>query len=152
MGQLNINLGTGYDTLDGDKLRDGGTKINQNFTELYARATEWQIRVYYARTVVIRNDVLHVLASTVTLPYNSTNFDTEKAAGDWLEVQGGSGASAASDVSVVPSGNLTSTDVQNALEELQADIDTVVGGGNGDMLKSVYDTNDDGIDFTIISI
>jgi len=36
----------------------------------------------------------------------------------------------ASDISVVPAGNLASSDVQAALEELQLDIDTISGGGS----------------------
>lgn len=36
MAQQTINLGTGPNTNDGDNLRDGGDKINDNFTELYA--------------------------------------------------------------------------------------------------------------------
>ena len=58
-----------------------------------------------------------------------------------LETTGGTTASG---ISVVPSGNLSSTDVQNALEELQGDIDGFVGG-SGDMTKLVYDTDNDGI-------
>jgi hypothetical protein len=45
---------------------------------------------------------------------------------------------AASEVPVTPTGNLTSTDVQAALEELQSDIDGI-GVGTGDMTKVVYD-------------
>ncbi|MEP4534141.1 MAG: hypothetical protein ABJ004_13710 [Cyclobacteriaceae bacterium] len=46
----------------------------------------------------------------------------------------------ASDVPVTPSGNMTSTDVQAALEELQTDIDAVSIGG-GDMTTAEYDAN-----------
>lgn len=48
-----------------------------------------------------------------------------------------SGTIIASDIPVTPTGNLASTDVQAALEELQADIDGL--SGSGDMLKSIYD-------------
>ncbi|MEP5233274.1 MAG: hypothetical protein ABJQ86_00595 [Cyclobacteriaceae bacterium] len=46
----------------------------------------------------------------------------------------------ASDVPVTPSGNMTSTDVQAALEELQTDIDAVSIGG-GDMTTAEYDAD-----------
>lgn len=55
--------------------------------------------------------------------------------------QGSSGQ--ASDIVVSPSGNLSSDNVQDALEELQGDIDAFVGGG--DMLKSMYDSNNNNI-------
>ena len=48
----------------------------------------------------------------------------------------------AGEVGVTASGNLTSTNVQAALEELQADIDA--GSSGGDMLQSAYDSNSDG--------
>ena len=35
MAQKSINLGTGYNTKDGDSVRDAFNKVNQNFTELY---------------------------------------------------------------------------------------------------------------------
>ncbi len=35
MARKNIDIGSGYDTNDGDKLRDGGYYINQNFIEIY---------------------------------------------------------------------------------------------------------------------
>ncbi len=48
----------------------------------------------------------------------------------------------ASEISVIPSGELTSTDVQAALEELQSEINSIgTGNGSGDMLRSIYDTN-----------
>ncbi|MEP1893269.1 MAG: hypothetical protein ABJJ14_16415 [Cyclobacteriaceae bacterium] len=50
----------------------------------------------------------------------------------------------ASDVPVTPSGNMTSTDVQAALVELQTDIDAVSIGG-GDMTTATYDTDDSGV-------
>lgn len=53
-------------------------------------------------------------------------------------------ATTADGISVTPSGNLSSTDVQAALEELQGDIDGFVGG-IGDMQKATYDTDNDGI-------
>ena len=49
----------------------------------------------------------------------------------------------ASEVTLTPSGNLTSTNVQAALVELQADIDA--GSAGGDMLQSVYDTNSNSV-------
>ena len=48
-----------------------------------------------------------------------------------------------SDVVITPSGNLTATDVQAALVELQSDIDA--GSSGGDMLQSVYDINSSGV-------
>ena len=53
------------------------------------------------------------------------------------------GDQTATDVAVTASGNLTSTTVQTALEELQADIDA--GASGGDMLTTVYDTNADNV-------
>ena len=53
------------------------------------------------------------------------------------------GSSSAADISVVPTGNISSTNVQDALEELQTDINGL--GGSGDMTKLVYDSDDDGI-------
>lgn len=50
------------------------------------------------------------------------------------------------DVAVTPSGNLTSTEVQSALVELQTEIDSDSGG---DMLRSVYDTNSDNVIDTV---
>ncbi len=52
------------------------------------------------------------------------------------------GDQSADDVSVTASGNLTSTDVQSALVELQSDIDA--GANGGDMTKVVYDADDNG--------
>ncbi len=49
------------------------------------------------------------------------------------------GDQSADDVSVTASGNLTSTDVQSALVELQSDIDA--GANGGDMTKVEYDTD-----------
>ena len=63
--------------------------------------------------------------NTVDLSAYLDNTDNQNAAG----------------VEVTPSGNLTSTDVQAALEELQTDVDNDLGG---DMAKAVYDTNNDG--------
>ncbi|MEM9894907.1 MAG: hypothetical protein AAF789_00940 [Bacteroidota bacterium] len=48
----------------------------------------------------------------------------------------------AADVAVTAGGTLVSTDVQAALEELQAEIDADAGG---DMERTVYDTNDDDV-------
>ncbi len=48
----------------------------------------------------------------------------------------------ASEISVIPSGELTSTDVQAALEELQSEINSIgTGNGSGDMLMSTYDAD-----------
>lgn len=88
MGQQNINLGTGYDTLDGDKLRDGGTKINANFSEIYARACAWRVGIYPDLTIILYGNQPYILSNSVTLPYNSTNFTTELAAGDWIPFTG----------------------------------------------------------------
>ncbi len=52
------------------------------------------------------------------------------------------GDQSAGEVSVTASGNLTSTDVQSALVELQSDIDA--GANGGDMTKVVYDADDNG--------
>ncbi|MEQ8469697.1 MAG: hypothetical protein RIC35_00850 [Marinoscillum sp.] len=51
-------------------------------------------------------------------------------------------AQTAGDVGVTPNGNLSSTDVQSALIELQTDIDVASTGG--DMLQSVYDADANG--------
>ena len=45
MAQQNINLGTGNNTGDGEGLRDGGVKIQSNFTELYGFKSEKIVRV-----------------------------------------------------------------------------------------------------------
>jgi hypothetical protein len=45
MAQQNINLGSGNNTGDGDGLRDGGVKIQSNFTELYGFKSEKIVRV-----------------------------------------------------------------------------------------------------------
>ncbi len=48
----------------------------------------------------------------------------------------------ASEISVIPSGELTSTNVQAALEELQSEINSGgTGNGSGDMLMSTYDAD-----------
>ncbi|MFY0600780.1 MAG: hypothetical protein JXR03_13990 [Cyclobacteriaceae bacterium] len=52
----------------------------------------------------------------------------------------------AAEVEVTATGNLASTDVQAALEELQSEIDSDLGG---DMLGSVYDTNSDNVIDTV---
>lgn len=61
-----------------------------------------------------------------------------------VQITSSTSATSADAVSVTPSGNLSSTDVQSALEELQGDIDGFVGG-TGDMQKATYDTDNDGI-------
>ena len=37
MGQILINIGTSENSGDGDAINVAGSKINSNFTELYAR-------------------------------------------------------------------------------------------------------------------
>lgn len=39
MAQQVINVGTGYNTGSGDPLRDALIKVNENFTEIYAKVT-----------------------------------------------------------------------------------------------------------------
>lgn len=90
MARQEVNLGTGYDTNDGDKLRDGGGKINENFTEIYRRSTDWVAGVYPQRTAVFNGNVLYFLSSTAVLPFTSSNFATEEAAGFWVKVEGSS--------------------------------------------------------------
>ena len=52
----------------------------------------------------------------------------------------------ASEIANVPSGNLIATTLQTAVDELQTEIDALVaGGGIGDMVKAVYDTNDSSV-------
>jgi len=41
MSQQLLDLGTGPDSDDGDPGRVGGQKINENFTELYARGIQY---------------------------------------------------------------------------------------------------------------
>lgn len=57
---------------------------------------------------------------------------TVNSAGSWeaLSGSGGTDDQTAAEVSVTPTGNLNSTDVQAALEEHQADIDALGAGGN----------------------
>lgn len=86
MAKKTINIGTGYDTNDGEKLRDGGESINENFTELYLRATEWTSQSYTERTVVIHSDTLYILKLGIALPFNSLDIISEIANGDWIDV------------------------------------------------------------------
>lgn len=76
------------------------------------------------------------------LPYTITSNDVQGAIGEtWVTLQGhiadSSDAHDASAISVIPSGTLSSTDVQAALQELQTDIDSKattasnVGTGSG---------------------
>ncbi len=47
----------------------------------------WSAGVYIiSPTLVIRNDSLFMLNSSITLPYESVDFDSEFAAGDWLSL------------------------------------------------------------------
>ncbi len=46
----------------------------------------WQAQVYENRTAVIYENKLYILASSVTLPFNSTDFATELVSGSWVEV------------------------------------------------------------------
>ncbi len=46
----------------------------------------WQAQVYENRTAVIYENKLYILSDTTTLPFNSTDFTTELAAGSWVEV------------------------------------------------------------------
>jgi len=89
MSRKLIDLGTGYDTQDGDRLRDGGGFINANFIEVYRRATEWAPQTYDARTTVLRQNVLYFLSFATPLPFNSSNFDNELANGTWIAVGSG---------------------------------------------------------------
>lgn len=52
-----------------------------------------------------------------------------------------SAAHAASAISNTPSGNLTATDVQGALDELQTEIDGISGGGTGDVVGPASSTD-----------
>ena len=88
MAKETINLGSGYDTGDGDLLRDGGEKINKNFTEMYARATTWVAGTYHQRTTVLSGNKAYFLSSTVSLPFFSSNFATELGNGDWIVLEG----------------------------------------------------------------
>jgi len=36
MAKQTINIGSGFNTKDGDTVRDAFNKVNQNFTEIYA--------------------------------------------------------------------------------------------------------------------
>ncbi len=75
---------------------------------------------------------------TATVASSLSGFTIESsvpAAADFTDDQ------AAADVEVTATGDLTSTDVQAALEELQTEI---LGAGTGDMLQAVYDFNTDG--------
>ncbi len=88
MAKQEINIGSGYDTLDGDKLRDGGDKINKNFTEVYARATNWVAGVYPQRTTVLQGDKAYFLTSAAALPFTSSDFSAEVTAGMWKVLEG----------------------------------------------------------------
>jgi hypothetical protein len=88
MAKQDINLGSGYDTLDGDLLRDGGQKINENFVEIYSRATEWVAGVYPQRTTVMYGNQLYFMSNTVGLPFTSSNFATEITNGYWILLDG----------------------------------------------------------------
>lgn len=88
MAKKTIDIGSGYDTLDGDKLRDGGQKINENFTEVYARATEWVAGVYPQRTTVMSGNQLYFMSNTVGLPFTSSNFQSEILSGFWILLDG----------------------------------------------------------------
>lgn len=64
----------------------------------------------------------------------------------------GGGSVAASDVTVVATGNLNSTNVQAALEEHQADIDNIVGSGSvadGVATAGAYNAGTGNIDITV---
>lgn len=58
-----------------------------------------------------------------TRPYNSSNFATELAAGDWVRVgvSGGGGGGTAASITFSPAGNITATQVQAAIEELDTE-------------------------------
>ena len=58
MAQQNINLGSGNNAGDGEGIRDGGLKINANFTELYNSLLE-------KRIVVNQGNVATTLGGTI---------------------------------------------------------------------------------------
>jgi hypothetical protein len=51
-----------------------------------AGITDWSAKVYTNRAIVLYNNQLYILSDSVSLPYSSTNFTTELAAGDWLQL------------------------------------------------------------------
>lgn len=79
MAQQTLNLGTGANTGDGDSLRAAGQKINDNFTELYARANilapTGSLTLYVATTGSDSNDGL-----TVGTPFLTVNKGLSEAA------------------------------------------------------------------------
>lgn len=77
---------------------------------------------------------------------------TVNSAGSWeaLSGSGGTDDQTAAEVSVTPTGNLNSTDVQAALEEHQSDIDALASGGSdGVATAGVYDGVNEEIDITV---
>lgn len=51
-----------------------------------AGITAWEAKEYNSRAIVIYDNQLYILSDSVVLPYDSTNFATELAAGIWLQL------------------------------------------------------------------
>lgn len=90
----------------------------------------WQAQVYDNRTSVIYGNKLYILASTVTLPFNSTDFATELVSGSWVEVIPDASETVAGKVS-------TGTQTLNGNKVIKGDSSTI---GNALEIKNSANT------------
>lgn len=147
MAQQILNIGAAADDGTGDTLRDGGDKINDNFTELYGvvavigetiRDTIGSALAAGSGVTITPNDP----GDTITIASSVAQYTDEMArdalgtalvAGTGITITpndgadtitiaatGGGGATAA-DVANTPAGTITATDVQAALNELDSE-------------------------------
>ena len=113
MAQQNINLGTVPNDATGDGLRDGGTKINDNFTELYGRTgffdyndlatTGTPISITGgAGFVNLTNDEAGAFTNKTYAPAGVTDvWDSTGMAFDWTELDLGDTVDIRLDITIV---------------------------------------------------
>ena len=123
MGQQTIGIGTTPNDATGDSLRDGGDKINDNFTELYGRTGFFDYNDLATATTPISitggggfinltNDELGPFTNKTYAPTDITDvWDATGGAFDWSELELGDTIDIRIDLEIVTTTNNTQVDV-----------------------------------------
>ena len=132
MAQQDINLGTVPNDATGEGLRDGGLKINANFTELYGRTGFFDYNDLATATtpititggagfILLPNDELGSFTNKTYAPANVTDiWDATGNVFDWTELELGDTVDIRLDLELVTTSANT-----------QIDVDLFLGTGGG---------------------
>lgn len=172
MAQQNLILGTPGDNNTGEFVYDAFAKVEANFTDLYTNylprlggsvdgnlSFSVGANISNIETVAFWNQTAQNNIMSADMPSDNIfsldptggtndlnyNFTDDKWYVNTSEVLV-AGTAAASQVSFTSYLTLTSATIQLVIEELKDELDAaVLAAGSGDMLKSVYDTGNNGI-------